>query len=76
MSEDVIVTLAHLSTVPGHSHRVGFCRKGGRRFFSRYGLDWTEFVRSGIPASKLLATGDALALILVAHARSEIANGR
>lgn len=73
---DLIVTLAHLSSVPGYSVRSGFCRKGGRRFFKRYGLDWSAFIHHGINASVLISTDDALALALVEHARNEVANGR
>ncbi|PKL96782.1 MAG: hypothetical protein CVV18_00260 [Gammaproteobacteria bacterium HGW-Gammaproteobacteria-8] len=73
---DVIVTIAHLATVPGFSPRAGFCRKGGRRFFARYNLDWQLFIRCGINAQQLLDTGDSLALALVEHARREVQSGR
>lgn len=65
----MIVTTADLSTIEGFSSRPGFCRRGARRFFARYGLDWSKFVREGIDAAEFEATGDALALALVAHAR-------
>lgn len=74
---DVIVTMRHLRTIPGFSARAGFCARGGRAFFDRYGLDWGDFVRNGIPAAQLTATGDALALALVDHARkTEALNGQ
>ncbi|EJT5136808.1 hypothetical protein N3B88_006487, partial [Pseudomonas aeruginosa] len=47
-----------------------------REFFKRHGLDWMAFLRDGIEADVLVATGDALALKLVEHARQEIADGR
>lgn len=65
----VIVTTKHLFTVPGFTRRPGFCRGGTRAFFVRHGLDWADFVRNGIAADKLEATGDAMALALAAWAR-------
>lgn len=47
------------------------CSDGPRRFFKRHGLDWSDFLTNGIPASKLLATGDAMAAQVV-----EVARGR
>ena len=66
----MIVTIAHLRSVPGLSQRAGFCTRGARAWFERYGLDWTDFVRNGIDAQRLLDTEDGLALILVEHART------
>jgi hypothetical protein len=72
----VIVTIAHLRSVPGFTARRGFCARGGRAWFQRHGLDWSHFVRHGIDAEQLEATGDGMALALVAHARQEAAHGR
>lgn len=47
------------------------CSRGARKFFERHGLDWSAFVKQGIPAEKLAATGDAMALQVV-----EVARGR
>ncbi|HCE8316306.1 TPA: hypothetical protein NHS03_006471, partial [Pseudomonas aeruginosa] len=47
-----------------------------REFFKRHGLDWMAFLQDGIDADLLIATGDALALKLVEHARREVADGR
>lgn len=58
------VTMAHI-------RRVHFCARGARAFFERYGLDWSAFLREGIPASQLEATGDALAARVCALAREE-----
>lgn len=71
----MIVTTQHLFTIPGYSRRAGFCRSGARAFFHRHGLDWRGFVRSGIEAEKLEATGDALALALVNWARESEQQG-
>lgn len=65
----MIVTTQHLFTVPGFSKRRGFCRNGARQWFRAHDLDWTAFVKNGIEAEKLEATGDALALALVKWAR-------
>ncbi len=70
------VTVAHLRSVPGFSPKPGFCLGRSREWFKRHGLDWRDFVRNGIDAEKLEATGDGLALALVAHARKEAAHGR
>lgn len=65
----MIVTTRDLFTVPGHSKRPGFCRRGARNWFAVHELDWPHFVKHGIDSEILEATGDALALALVAWAR-------
>ena len=65
----MIVTTKHLFTIPGFSPRPGFCRGGARDWFAAHGLDWTDFIRNGIAAEAMEATGDALGLALVAWAR-------
>ena len=72
----MIVTLDHLRRVPGFGARPGFCAQGGRAWFARHGLDWSAFVREGIEAEVLEATGDALALHVVAFARAEVIVGQ
>jgi len=59
-----------------HIRQAKLCASGARAFFARYGLDWSRFLREGIPASELEATGDALTARTVALAREEAANGR
>jgi hypothetical protein len=77
MTDDLIVTTRHLFTIRGYNRRAGFCRDKSKAFFRRNGLDWRAFVRDGIPASQLEATGDGLALALVAWAKEcEADNGR
>ena len=66
----MIVTARHLFTSPGYSKRRGFCRGKSREWFRAHGLDWRDFVRHGIAAETLEATGDGLALALVAWARA------
>ena len=76
----MIITTRHLFSIPGFSTRPGFCRGGARAWFVAHGLDWSDFVRNGIAAEVMEATGDALALALVAWAREcaakEAADGR
>lgn len=74
---DLFVTLEHMHSVPGFNGRAGFCHKGARALAIRYALDWSEIVRDGgIAASKLLATGDAMALHLVEFAAQEVGCGQ
>jgi len=47
-----------------------YCANGSRRWFARMGLDWAAFVRDGIDADVLEATGDAMALKLVDTVRA------
>jgi len=73
---ELFVTLEHLHSVPAWGSRSGYCHRGARALCAHYGLDWTAIVRNGgIPAGVLLATGDALALHLVEHARKEVTDG-
>ncbi|CEH99163.1 hypothetical protein PAMH19_0375 [Pseudomonas aeruginosa] len=74
--QEMIVTAQHLHTVPTWTTRQGYCHRQARDFFKRHGLDWMAFLRDGIEADVLVATGDALALKLVEHACQEVADGR
>lgn len=38
---------------------------GAKMFFKRHDLDFRDFIKNGISAEKLIATGDALALEVV-----------
>lgn len=69
-SPDLTVTVSHLYSVRAWNGRRGYCARGARIWFAQHGLDWGAFVRDGLPASVLEATGDALALTLVEHARA------
>lgn len=74
---DLIVTSAHLRGVPGFGARPGFCVDRSRAWFQRHDLDFRGFLRNGIPASTLEATGCAMAQALVDHAREvEASRGR
>lgn len=73
----LIVTMQDLRTIPGLTRRGGFCAPNARAWAARYGLDFRAFVRHGIDADVLLATGDGFAVRLVewARQRREAGNG-
>lgn len=50
---------------------VRMCSGGAREFFKRHNLDWNTFLKEGLPAEVIEATGDAMALQVV-----EVARGR
>ena len=54
-----------------HIRQCKMCSRGARAFFERHGLDWSEFLRSGIPVDELEQTGDAMALQVSAAARAD-----
>lgn len=56
--------------------RTRYCANGARAFFARHGLDWSDFLRNGIDGAAFTATGDAMALKAVEHAREESSRGR
>ena len=64
MSDGLRVTIADFRA-------AGICPRARDLFFVPHGLDWRAFVREGIPAEELLATGDARAAQVV-----EVARGR
>jgi hypothetical protein len=66
---DLIITTEDVATVPNWNGGVGLCARGVREWTRARGIDYLRFVRNGIPASELLATGDALAIRVVEHAR-------
>ena len=51
-----------------HCRDEGFCVSGIRDWFAAHDLDFRGFVRNGIAAEDLLATGDDLARRVVARA--------
>lgn len=65
--DDVVVTLADI-----RSSGLFYCAAGTRQFFRRHGLDFAAFLRHGIPAGALLATGDAMAERAVEAARQRV----
>lgn len=58
-----------------HAKAAGldYCSRGMRLWFNRHGLDYAAFLRVGIPAEALRATGDAMARRVVDVAEAEAA---
>ena len=54
-----------------HVRAVGLCVNGTRTWFARHDLDFRAFLRDGLDADTLLATGDAMAQRVVVHARQQ-----
>lgn len=52
---------------------VHMCSGGARAFFRRHNLDWSAFLKEGLPVETIEATGDAMALRCAAHARARAA---
>lgn len=61
MTEPLLITIDHVRA-------AGLCVHGTRGWFARHGLDFKAFLRDGIAADVLLATGDAMAMRVVEHA--------
>jgi len=40
---------------------AGLCAKGAREWFEQHNFDFRDFLKNGIEAEKVLATGDGLA---------------
>lgn len=55
--------------------KAGICASGARRWFHAHGLDFRDFMKNGISAEDLLATGDAYAEQVVARKLEREANG-
>ena len=64
MSDSVIVQVRHV-------REEMLCTRGMREWLARHGFDLTDFIKNGLPAEKLEATGDAFALRVAARARQE-----
>lgn len=43
----------------------GYCASGMRKFAARNSLDWSKFIKEGLPEEVLVATGEAMAIRLV-----------
>lgn len=54
-----------------HARKIGMCSRGVRQWFEVNGLDYPKFLRDGLPASELEATGNALATKVAAVAREQ-----
>lgn len=57
--------------MPKHARALSYCLPGVRRFCTRHGLSWKQFVKVGLPAHAFEATGDAMAIKLAEYARGQ-----
>ena len=59
------------------AREFGDCIFGLKAFAIAHNLDWKDFIKNGLPASKLLETGDAMAIELVNYVnkKAETSNG-
>lgn len=65
----MIITWSHFKNYRNKCGK-GYCVKGGKRWFERYGLDWKMFLKDGLPEEQFADTGDALGINLVKYAHS------
>lgn len=63
--------MSEIKVTMRHVRQCKMCSRGARAFFERHGLDWSEFLRAGLPVAVLEQTGDAMALQAAAAARAE-----
>lgn len=54
-----------------HLRAAKICASGAQTWWEAEHLDWRDFVRNGIPAQRLLDTGDPRALRVVEIARKD-----
>lgn len=54
-TERVLVNMRHV-------RKARLCSRGVRDFLEKHGLDWQAFLKEGIDADLLIATGDAMAI--------------
>ncbi|MDR1936842.1 MAG: hypothetical protein LBS49_14940 [Candidatus Accumulibacter sp.] len=72
----MIVTLAHLRSVPGLKGQPGYCLPQTRQWCVEHDLSFRDFARHGLDSQTLLATGCPLARRLVEHAQEVDRHGR
>lgn len=54
--------------------REGHCVAGQKRFCDAHNIDFKDYVRNGIRASRLLATGDAMVISVVTKKMIEMSD--
>jgi|GEM_PF-1907743 len=59
-TDDIIVTMADVT-------RAGICPRGTKGWFADNGLDFRDFLKNGISATRMLAVGDAHGALVVAR---------
>ena len=63
--------MSEIKVTMRHIRQCKMCSRGARAFFERHGLDWTAFLKHGVPVEALEQTGDAMAMQVAAAARAE-----
>lgn len=66
---ELMVTAEHLREA--RLRHGGYCPRGMRSWFERYGLSMREFLQNGYPVSVIEATGDTLGLQVADIAKEE-----
>jgi hypothetical protein len=56
-----------------HAQKAGLCARGSRVWAAQNGIDYSEYLKHGVPVERLEAIGDYFALLLVRTAREEAA---
>lgn len=74
-NSDFLVTVADLERLRDDPQDASFCVRGLKAWANSHDLDFKDFVRNGIPISKLEATGDATAMLITARLRKERQHG-
>lgn len=64
------MTMATIVTI-NHLRAAKMCGRSARPWFGQHGLSWNTFITVGYDAEVLRATGDALALKVIAVAEAE-----
>ncbi|MBS0599529.1 MAG: hypothetical protein JSR92_19905 [Proteobacteria bacterium] len=59
-----------------HVRQAALCMRGARAWFAAHGLDWSAFVRNGLPLATVEGIDDAFAARVAALARQEASRGR
>lgn len=59
-TDDIIVTMADVT-------KAGVCARGAKGWFADNGLDFRDFWKNGITATRMLAVGDAHGALVVAR---------
>ena len=54
-----------------HVRQAGICSRGSRAWCEENGVDWSAFLRDGVPGAALLATGDPIVARVVEAAARE-----
>ncbi len=72
---DLIITVEDLRRLR-NAKGDAFCIPGIRKWTEAHGVDFAKFIREGIPAEELIATGDQLAMDIVELAKKEREHGQ